>query len=139
MIDEDDFQAVLHAALRDTGSVDDRAKRATPPSQAAEEGDESEMTSIMGPEERQLLQQATRQERQEAASGVVGEDGATRPTARPPTSGNEPPVLIGASASAGTVLPVLRQPDRGPRHLSLAWSLAPFIMLAAAAVYEMQR
>ena len=134
MIDEDDdIQAVLDAALRDTGAVDERAKGAVSPSQAADEGDESEMTSVMGPEERQLLQQATRRGQEAAASEVVRDEESARPTARPPGSGNEQPVLI-----VGPVSPVVRQRDRHPRHISLDWSVVAFILLAAAALYEVQ-
>jgi len=158
MIDEDDdIQAVLDAALRDTGAASDRAKGATPPSQAAEEGDESEMTSIMGPEERQLLQQATRSGPAAAASEIGREDESARPTARPPSSGSKQPVLVAGdagipkvsvssepmredgNAGVGQVAPAVRQRSRRPRHISLDWSVVAFILLAAAALYAVQR
>ena len=155
MIDQDDdIQAVLDAALRDTGAASDRAK-VTPTSQTADEGDESEMTSIMGPEERQLLQQATRRGQEAAASEVVRDEESARTTARPPSSGSEQPVLIagdpdtvtiaseltreGGLASTEVVPPIARQPDRRPRRMSLDWSVVAFILLAAAALYEVQR
>jgi hypothetical protein len=157
MIDEDDdFQAVLDAALRDSGALDDRAKPVTPSSRAADEVDESEMTSVMGPEERQLLQQATRRGSEASASVVVREEESARPTARPPSSGSEQPVLIvgepagptadvssapgeDRNANEGTMAPVVRQPNRRPRHIPLDWSVVAFILLAAAALYEVQR
>ena len=158
MIDEDDdFQAVLDAALRATGEVEARAKEVLPPSPVADEGDEGEMTSVMGPEERRLLQHATRGGSDTAPSEVVREEESARPTARPPKSGNEPPVLVGSdpdapnvsvaselaheggNESVGSVLPVVRQPDRRPRHFLLDWSVVAFFLLAAASAYAVQR
>lgn len=157
MIDEDDdFQAVLDAALRDSGALDDRAKPVTPSSRAADEVDESEMTSVMGPEERRLLQHATRRGSEMVPSEALREEESARPTARPPSSGNEPAVLIvgepaaptaassdapgeDRNANEGTMVPVVHQPDRRPRHISFDWSVVAFILLAAAALYEVQR
>ena len=147
MIEEDDIQAALDAALCDVGTADHRAM-------VADENDESEMTSVMGPEERRLLQQATRSGAGAAPPEVVREEDFARPTARPPSSGNEPPVLTAGvpevstpnepatepdHEAAGTPAPVAREQSLRLQHPSRAWSVAAFLLLVAAVVYAVQR
>ena len=153
MIDEndDDIQAVLDAALRDLSVARDPAKHLQPSSEPAELGDESEMTSVMGPEERRLLQQAARSgaPRPPAAPRAAAPDDGdhARPTARPPSSGNEQATVVVSdslgtseldaktplptSESAGT--PVAHSSTHGRERPSSAWPVVAFILLAAAA------
>jgi len=154
MIDDDkDLDDALDAAFRDRDPVEDRAKPVTPSPPAADEVDESEMTSVMGPEERKLLQDA-------AALGSGGapaqvERQEDRPTARPPSLVEDPVVVaegpdmpnVGAAElpteDGGAVVsdsaPSARPSRRPARRDSRGWSLVPFLLLGAAAVYEALR
>lgn len=84
------------------------------------EGDEGEMTSIMGDEERRLLQRAAREG---TASARAAQSEDLKDTARPPSSGAEPKVVI----------PPEPRPGARRRGFDGLWPLASFLALCAAA------
>ena len=143
MVDEDDdIQSALNAALRDAGTV---GGKRLPRLEDADAVEENELTSVMGNEERQLLQHAARSGSDETSSEGVRKEDHVRPTARPPASGHERPVIVGGEPEASTmVVRDERAPDassaveseasRRARRISRAWSIVAFLLLAAAAV-----
>lgn len=102
------------------------------------EADEGEMTSIMGDEERRLLQRAARDG---AAAAVATEAVHLKDTARPPSSGAEPKVVIPRDEEREHAAPVEAarpptapaQPVAPSRGVHWLWSLAAFFALSAAA------
>jgi hypothetical protein len=132
-----------------------------PPSNVADDVDESEMTSVMGPEERRVLLNAARVASETAPSETVHEEADfARVTARPPSTGAEQPVVVpgpprapkvevprdlgdpeGDATASASDLPahVAGVADDPARTLSRAWPIVAFVLLAAAALYGAQR
>ena len=75
-----------------------------------DELDEAEMTSVMGPEERRMLQQAARARSDRAPKPVVRDGDSKRPTARPPA----PSAAPDAVAAVELVAPVASVPCPAP-------------------------
>jgi hypothetical protein len=95
--------------------------------------DEGEMTSIMGEEERRLLQRAARQVTSTASDARQEE---LKETARPPSSGAEPAIVIPKAPLPEPGRPTPKEPEPHPRSI---WPILAFLALAAAvwfAVYS---
>lgn len=142
---EDDLQNGLDLARRQEGTG------APEPEAMRDESDQDEMTSVMGPEERRLLQQAARNETRTAPPEVVREEALTRPTARPPPSRDEAhvPAIVNVPVdpvarehsddAAGAPAPLAGETQGRPQPPSRAWPVVAFLLLVAAAVYAVQR
>jgi hypothetical protein len=106
--------------------------------------DETEMTSIMGPEERRVLLDAARDVADAAPpQEVVREEDFARPTARPPGAVSDPTTVVLPPApgvprfdEAGRSKPA--RPQQGaPEASARIWALGAFVALAAAVAYAL--
>jgi hypothetical protein len=131
MVDRDD----------DKEAAPDGANPVTPPSGADDAVDETEMTSIMGPEERRVLLSAARDELEATPQEVAREEDFARPTARPPGTVGEPGVTLPAAPR----VPVFGDPPETPDSAARpqvrretdarVWVWVAFVALAAAVAY----
>jgi hypothetical protein len=119
MIDEDDPKAPAGARTDAGTATSGRTEPATPPSFAVDDVHESEMTSVMGAEERRRLLQAARHGQEgilhQAKETARAEDFA-RATVRPPSlgDGGPAPSVIPPAAAPPVVEPPPKSGETAP-------------------------
>jgi hypothetical protein len=117
------------------------AKPIAAPSTPDDHVDETEMTSIMGPEERRVLLSAAREELEAASQEVAREEDFARPTARPPGAVGETAVVLPAAPRVPSFGDAPKAADSAARSQvrgepdARVWAVVAFVALVAAVAY----